>query len=70
MSALTYKGMQSTTFIMCAVTGLVGTALLILGQIDQDTWKGVIDMAIGGYVVRHASSAASEAYRDKGKQDA
>lgn len=67
MSNLAPKGFKSTTFVMCTGTGLGSTALLIGGYIDMHIWASIIEMAIGGYVVRHTANVASEAFRDKGK---
>lgn len=67
MSNLSSKGFRSTTFAMCSVTGAASAVLLVAGYIDQSTFKSLVEMAIGGYVVRHASNVAAESYRDKGK---
>jgi len=67
MSNLANKGFRSTTFVLCAGTGAVATSLLIGGYIDMGTWESIIEMAIGGYVLRHAANVGAEAYRDKGK---
>jgi hypothetical protein len=67
MSNLSYKGKDSTTYKLVLLGFTTGTCLLIWGFITGAEWVTSTAAMLGSYVLKGGVSAASEAYRDKGK---